>query len=463
MRCWTPGLVAITQSRSGSIAVRISRQVLTAAIMACLFVGKAGIALSATPIGYFDGIDGNGAAFGWALDPDVPDRSIEVTITVDAPATSSEPAARADTEAARPDVNAAHHVRGSHGFVIMVPAVFRDGEPHQLHVSAAGIDGKTTELDGSPKPFELSRPPGLPSRGDASVSLNGITVATAARFGGAITSLRWNGKEFVNAQDHGREIQTAWQGNNAGECFNPTEAGSADDGIGLHTTSKVLSTTVTATSITTINNPGFWLKPGQTGPFCGFNPLLRSSWEGGSAINRTPVSSSMIKKRVDIGYLDMPNVLVYNSEITLAPDELAYFPLHFIMLENPAVYLRHEFMYLYRFERTSARIESHPHAVEVSSSPIIAATSDDQYAIGLYTLDIPRNGFPDTEQRKFLGYVFTDWGPVVSLSARIRAVPASGETFEPGTYHYRTFLAIGRMSDVTASLQKLVSSGLSDR
>ncbi len=281
----------------GSIAVTISKPAVAAAIIACLFVAKAGIALSATPIGYFDGIDGNGAAFGWALDPIAPDRSIEVTLHIDTPRGSSEPAARADTEVARPDVNAAHHVSGSHGFVIMVPVFLRDGKSHQLYVSAAGIDGKAIELQGSPKPFELSRPPGLPSQGDASVSLNGITVATAARFGGAITPLRWNGKEFVNAQDHGREIQTAWQGNNAGECFNPTEAGSAEDGIGLYTTSKLLSTTVTTASITTISNPAFWLKPGKTGPFCGFNPRRRSSWEGGRAVNRTPGSSSMIKSK----------------------------------------------------------------------------------------------------------------------------------------------------------------------
>ncbi|HYU13167.1 MAG TPA: hypothetical protein VEK82_11360 [Stellaceae bacterium] len=170
---------------------------------------------------------------------------------------------------------------------------------------------------------------------------------------------------------------------------------------------------------------------------------------------------------MSIGYRDMPNVLVYDSEITLAPDELAYFPLHDMMLENPAAYLRREFMYLYRYDLTSvrltARTETHPHFVEASQSPTIVATSDDQYAIGLYTPDIPRNGFPDAEQRKFLGYVFTDWGTVVSLSARIRAVPASGAIFEPGTYRYRTFLAIGRVSDVAASLQRLVSAGLSDR
>jgi hypothetical protein len=449
------------------MGMTISRPAIAGSILACLLVMPAEVALAARPIGYFDGIDGNGAAFGWALDLDAPDQSIEVILYVDTPAISSEPAAWADADAARPDVNAAHQISGSHGFLVTVPASLRDGKSHRLYLYAAGVDGKITELQGSPKPFELAPPPGLPTQGDASVTVNGITVATAARFGGAIASLRWNGKQFVNTQDHGREIQTAWQGNDAGECFNPTEAGSANDGIGLGTTSKVLSTTVTDTSITTVSDPAFWLTPGQTSVFCQFNPRRRSSWEGGRAVNRTSVSSSIIKKRINIGYLDMPTVLVYDSEITLAPDELAYFPLHFMMLDNPAAYLRREFRYLYRYELTSARLtartETYRHFVEASPSPIIGATSDDQYAIGLYTLDIPRNGFPDAEQRKVLGYVFTDWGTVVSLSARIRAVPASGKTFETGTYRYRTFLAIGRVSEVSASLQRLVSSGSSDR
>ncbi len=423
--------------------------------------------LSATPIGYFDGIDGNGTAFGWAVDVAVPDRSIEITLFVDTHSFSSEPAIRADAEGARPDVNADRQIVGNHGFVAMIPASFRDGKSHRLFAFATGFDGKIAELEGSPKQFQLPPLADRHLKGDGSISANGIAIATAARFGGAIASLRWNGIEFVDTQDHGREIQTAWQGNNAGECFNPTEAGSANDSIGLDTTSEVLSATLTENSITTISHPAFWLTPGQTSAFCGFNPAQQSSWEGGRALNRTLVSSSTIKKTVAIGYLDIPNVVVYDSEITLAAAELGYFPLRFIMLENPAAYLRHEFSHLYRYDPISLQLDSNaaiqPHFSEASPLPVIAATADREHAIGMYTPEIPREGFPDAPRQRFSGYTFTDWGPVVSISVHIPAMPTYGLEFAPRTYRHRTFMVIGRISDVTASLQRLALSGLSGK
>jgi hypothetical protein len=166
-------------------------------------------------------------------------------------------------------VNAVREVTGNHGFAAPVPTAFRDGKPHRLYAYAVSADGKSAQLQGSPKPFKLSPPSQSSTKGDASISLNGITIATAARFGGAIVSLRWNGTEFVDNRDHGREIQTAWQGNNAGECFKPTEAGSAADGSGPDTTSRLLSVTATADSITTVSHPAFWLRPRRGQSECG--------------------------------------------------------------------------------------------------------------------------------------------------------------------------------------------------
>jgi hypothetical protein len=80
--------------------------------------------------------------------------------------------------------------------------------------------------------------------------------------------------EFVNAFDHGREIQIGIS-DGRGECYNPTEAGSVNDGIGMGTTSKllgvntqdnILHTTVSLIRFSTNNlkgYPAFWLAPGQ--------------------------------------------------------------------------------------------------------------------------------------------------------------------------------------------------------
>src|SRR3982751_3635344 len=73
-----------------------------------------------------------------------------------------------------------------------------------------------------------------------------IVITTTERLAGAIHSLTWDGKEFIDSHDHGRQLQSAasfdcgsskefWA-----ECFNPTEAGSRTDGTGDKSSSKLL-------------------------------------------------------------------------------------------------------------------------------------------------------------------------------------------------------------------------------
>jgi hypothetical protein len=53
-------------------------------------------------------------------------------------------------------------------------------------------------------------------------------ITTTSRLAGAIHSLQWNGKEFIDSADHGRQLQSACSFDNArhanAETFNPTEA-----------------------------------------------------------------------------------------------------------------------------------------------------------------------------------------------------------------------------------------------
>jgi len=73
-----------------------------------------------------------------------------------------------------------------------------------------------------------------------------IVITTTARLAGAIHSLTWNGKEFIDSADHGRQLQSA-SNFDAGsaftsETFNPTEAGSMHDGPGEQKHPVALST-----------------------------------------------------------------------------------------------------------------------------------------------------------------------------------------------------------------------------
>src|SRR5690348_6028806 len=67
-----------------------------------------------------------------------------------------------------------------------------------------------------------------------------IVIGASKRFAGAINSLTWNGREFINSYDHARELQSAVQLNGAGECLNPSEAGSLDDDRGATSTSQLI-------------------------------------------------------------------------------------------------------------------------------------------------------------------------------------------------------------------------------
>ena len=72
----------------------------------------------------------------------------------------------------------------------------------------------------------------------APVGSSELVITTTNRLAGAIDSVKWNGQEFINSTDHGRQLQSACSFDCAktqpfwAECYNPTEAGSRADGAG---------------------------------------------------------------------------------------------------------------------------------------------------------------------------------------------------------------------------------------
>ena len=94
-----------------------------------------------------------------------------------------------------------------------------------------------------------------------------IVITTTNRVGGAIHSLTWNGKEFLDSFDHGRQLQSALNGDCCqkmlAETFNPTEAGSRNDNAGDKSSSKLLSLRAEGAELGTKTQMAFWLAPGE--------------------------------------------------------------------------------------------------------------------------------------------------------------------------------------------------------
>lgn len=290
-----------------------------------------------------------------------------------------------------------------------------------------------------------------------------IVIKTTANLAGAIDSLTWKGKEFVNSTDHGRQIQTAWTVNNYGQCYNPTEAGSASDGLKDRPSSSILLEFRTANhGYYTKSRPAFWLDSGAYDDSCVWDLTSPNPpWRPGNAANKTKVSNFILEKNVTIAYQNIDNVIEYISKISIPQDQNQDIPIRSMILVNPAVYMPADFTVFYRYDlRTSSLSQAMP-AYGYSPIPAILATADGNYAMGLFSPEIPWSGFPDKEQKDYSGYGTLDWrsfGNTMLLTTRIPVTPAGKQTFDPGTYTYRSYLIIGTLADVQNSMSRLYSN-----
>ena len=134
------------------------------------------------------------------------------------------------------------------------------------------------------------------------VGTSEINISTTSRLAGAVHSLSWNGKEFIDSLDHGRQLQSACNLDCAtaitNETFNPTEAGSSRDGIGAISSGRLLHLRTDSNVLQSVNQMAFGLTPGEKS-----GPNL--------ARNSSILSDHLLTKRVRIGYRDLPHVIAY--------------------------------------------------------------------------------------------------------------------------------------------------------
>jgi hypothetical protein len=164
--------------------------------------------------------------------------------------------------------------------------------------------------------------PGTTVNGNKSISANvlgsTLTISTSDAYKGAITSITWRGKQFIDAADPGRELQTsvfpqpAADVNEADwvECYNPEEADQW---------SKLRSISAVGNVLTARTQLGFYLAPWEYGECGGHND---PSTGLGHAHNQCTLSNYILEKTVTIGFAGIENVIEYVAKVTI-PEELA--------------------------------------------------------------------------------------------------------------------------------------------
>ena len=92
-----------------------------------------------------------------------------------------------------------------------------------------------------------------------------LVIRTTSRLAGAIDSIKWDGLEFIDSHDHGRQLQSALNADVDGvyhvECYNPTEAGSVVDALGPKSTSRLEFLSTKDGVLSTRTRMAFWLAP----------------------------------------------------------------------------------------------------------------------------------------------------------------------------------------------------------
>ncbi len=272
-----------------------------------------------------------------------------------------------------------------------------------------------------------------------------IVITTTERLAGAIHSLTWNGQEFIDSTDHGRQLQSAsnfdFNGPMIPETFNPTEAGSVADGAGPSSTSRLLHLIASRNRLQTTTQMAFWLPPdGQSA--------------GHPARNRTALSNHTLTKRVQIGLPELPQVIQYDVTFGLPIDETH----RFAQFEVLTGYMPFEFEVFRTFNLKTESLEPLSNGPGEQRHPVVFSTSDDRYAMACV---MPDEEFGVGWSGPGYGRFRFDRAKVVKWNCVYRYRQRTG--VEPGDYSFRCFVLVGDLERVVDGLMQLRERGLLSR
>ncbi|MEO2021409.1 MAG: hypothetical protein ABGX05_06240 [Pirellulaceae bacterium] len=264
-----------------------------------------------------------------------------------------------------------------------------------------------------------------------------IAITTTNRLAGAIHSLTWNGQEFINSSDHGRQLQSA-ANFDAGstirnETYNPTEAGSRRDGAGPRSSSKLLSMAHGKHWLQSTSQMAFWLAPGDRSG----NHLAK---------NTTIRSRHLLTKRVEIGYRQMPHVIRYQVTFHVPAGEQH----QVAVFEALTGYMPASFSRFWKFNPRSSQLEPLSDGPGEQLAPVVLATPDGRFAMGCFT---PEKRRPHLESTGYGRFRFpaarvVKWNCVFRLKNRGAAIASGNHSFE-------ILVLVGDLETVRTGLKKL--------
>jgi hypothetical protein len=271
-----------------------------------------------------------------------------------------------------------------------------------------------------------------------------IVIRTTDRLAGAIDSLIWDGKEFVDSFDHGRQLQSALS-LDAGatdefwaERFNPTEAGSRRDHTGDTSTSRLIRLKATANGLETQVQMAFWLPPGEMS----FGRL---------GLNKTELSNHRFSKKIEIGWKHLPHAIRYEATFHIADNE----PHRFAQFEALTGYMPEHFSQFFTWSPETNQLQSLDDGPGEQALPVVFTTTDQKHAMAIFCpegvasqpTDSGNITGPTYGRFRFENERVVKWNCVFRLRNPLGIVP--------GDYRFAMFVVVGTLEQVQQTLVEL--------
>jgi PKD repeat protein len=372
------------------------------------------------PVGYLDQINQNGG-YGWAYDADGGTQPIYVHIYIDGRFYTSILA-----NGSRPDlVSAGVAPNAEHGYSFTITG-YDLTRAHEVVVYGLNYGG------GGPNPVLMNSPVTIGTKPNGSSFISNvaggsnIVIGTSDALAGAIGLLTWWNKSFIDYHDHGRELQSATSFDGNGECYNPTEAGSSENGTSSVTSSYLQYLYASGNYLETQTVPAFWIEPGHSAPGCG------------TAVNTTQRASHYFRKKVTIGMPGMAHVIKYQTEFEITENHNSG------TFEVLTGYMPTEFSKFYTYEPVSQALSNISDGPGEQVLPIIFSTVSSSHAMGIYSPDLPDPVAPA------YGYGRFRFGDCVKWNCVFRR-----NNIVPSTYKFRSYVMVGTLENVKVSMAQL--------
>jgi len=263
-----------------------------------------------------------------------------------------------------------------------------------------------------------------------------LVIRTTSRLAGAIDSVKWDGVEFIDSHDHGRQLQSAINADVDGvfhaECYNPTEAGSVFDALGPRSTSRLEFLQVKDGVLATRTRMAYWLVPGMKS-------------HGQPAQNQEKLSAHVLAKQVRIGRPGMDHVLDYRVTFTVPADR----PHRFLQFEALTGYMPATFSEALSFDAKAGTLVPRARRNGELRDPVVLSTPGGSHAMGVFTPDRPRAGQPPVGYGsfEFPAAKVVKWNCVFRLR--------QPDPIPPGDHTFRLFVVLGNREDCRRTLVAL--------